>query len=72
MVRELGAVCTYPAKLLDDLSDKSGITAIPIKETLKPLTISMATLAGKSLTPAASYFADCIRHRAGVLRREWG
>lgn len=72
LVRELDAVCTYPAKLLDDLSDSAGITTIPIKETLNPLTISMATRAGKSLTPAGSYFADCIRHRAGVLRREWG
>lgn len=72
LVRELGAVCTYPAKLLDDLREDSGITAIPIKERLSPLTISMASRAGKSLTPAGSYFADCIRHRAGVLRREWG
>jgi len=69
IVREMGAVCTYPARLLDD---KSGIVAIPIAEALRPLTISMATRAGKSLTPAGTYFADCIRHRAGVLRREWG
>ncbi len=71
LVRELDAVCTYPARLLDEMEPEAGVTRIPIRETLKPLMISMVTRAGKSLTPTAEAFADCIRHRAGVLRREW-
>ena len=71
LVRELGAVCTYPKRLLDELGPDSGVTRIPISESMIPLTISLVTRAGKSLAPAGEYFADCIRHRAGVLRREW-
>ncbi len=72
LVRELDAVCTFPAPLLNELGPYSGIVRIPVQESLRPLTISMVTRAGKSLTPAAEHFADCVRHRSGVLRREWG
>jgi len=72
LMRELDAVCTFPAPLLDELGPGSGIVRIPVQEPLLPLTISMVTRAGKSLTPAAEHFADCVRHRSGVLRREWG
>jgi len=71
LVQELDAVCTFPARLLDELGPQSGVVRIPVKEALNPLTISMVTRAGKSLTPAGAYFADCLRHRAGVLRRSW-
>lgn len=71
LVRELGAVCTFPARLLDEMGPDSGIVRIPVREVLNPLTISLVTRAGKSLTPAGDYFADCIRHRAGVLQRAW-
>ncbi|MYI67469.1 MAG: LysR family transcriptional regulator [Boseongicola sp. SB0673_bin_14] len=72
LMRELDAVCTFPAPLLNELGPESGIVRIPVQERLLPLTISMVTRAGKSLTPAAEQFADCVRHRSGVLRREWG
>ena len=72
LVRELDAVCTFPAPLLQELGPDSGIVRIPVREPLRPLTISMVTRAGKSLTPAGEHFADCIRHRSGVLRNEWG
>ncbi len=72
LVQELDAVCTYPARLLEDLGPDSKVTKIPLQEDMQPLTISMITRAGKSLSPAGEHLADCIRHRAGVLRREWG
>lgn len=72
LVQELDAVCTFPAQLLREMGPDSGVVQIPIEETLNPLSISLITRAGKSLTPASEYFADCIRHRAGVLRKKWG
>lgn len=71
LVQELGAVCTFPERLLAELGPNSGIVRIPLRERMNPLTLSMVTRAGKSLTPAGEHFADCIRHRAGVLQREW-
>lgn len=71
LVRELGVVSTFPAKLLDELGADAGVVRIPIAEPMMPLTISLITLGGRVLAPAALSFADCIRHRVGVLNREW-
>lgn len=71
LVQELDAVCTFSVHLLREMGPDSGVVQIPVAEQLNPLSISLVTRAGKSLTPSSEYFADCIRHRAGVLRREW-
>lgn len=72
LVEELDAVCTYPIPLLKELDPAGKVAQIPIAEQLNPLTISMVTRSGKSLTPAGEKFADCIRHRANVVARDWG
>lgn len=72
MIEELDAVCTFPQRLVDDWIPEQNITRIPIKETLQPLTIALVTRAGQTLTPAAQHFAECIRHRVQIMRREWG
>lgn len=71
LVKELDAVCTFPVPLLREMGPDSGVVQIQIVEKLNPLSISLITRVGKSLTPASEYLADCIRHRAGVLRKEW-
>jgi DNA-binding transcriptional LysR family regulator len=71
LVEELDAVCTFPVPLLEEMGAAHNVVQIPIVEQLKPLTISMVTRAGKSLTPAGEKFADCIRHRAEIVSQEW-
>ena len=71
LIEELGAISTYPKHLLQELGDQAQIVQIPIKEKLMPLQLSLITRTGRSLTPVADYFADCIRHRATLLRKEW-
>ena len=70
LVKELQAVCTFPAQLLDQLSSTHDVSVIQVREELEPLTISMMTRSGRSLTPAGERLADCIRHRAAVIARE--
>ena len=72
LIEEIGAVCTFPVRLLEGLGIADNICVVPVKEKLNPLKISMVTRAGKSLTPAGEHLADCIRHRTGVVVREWG
>lgn len=71
VIEEMDAVCSYPARLLKEMPSLENIVQIPIKEALDPLAIHMVTRAGQSLTPAGEEFASCIRHRAGVVSREW-
>jgi len=71
VVEEMDAVCSYPKRLLEETPNRENIVQIPIKETLTPLKIHMLTRAGQSLTPAGEEFANCIRHRVGVVVREW-
>lgn len=71
IIETTDAVCTYPLFLLDEISAHRNIVRIQIREALNPLSISLITRAGQSLTPAGEAFADCIRHRADVVTREW-
>lgn len=71
VIEEMDAVCSYPARLLEETPSRGNIIQIPIKEKLDPLTINMVMRAGQSLTPAGEEFANCVRHRAGVVAREW-
>lgn len=67
LVENLGAVCTFPQRLLDTVSADWGITAIPIKEDIAPLEIGLMTRASHPLTPAADALAQCIRRRSGAI-----
>lgn len=71
LVEELGAVSTFPVRLLEEVGQNRGVVRVAIKEPIKPLSISMVTRAGRSLTPAGDALADCIRHRVGNLLNEW-
>lgn len=68
LVESLGAVCTFPALLLDDMRKTWKIAPIPIRETIAPLHISLLTRAGHPLTPAADALANCIRRRVVSLQ----
>lgn len=63
LVESLGAVCTFPALLLEHVQTAWRIAPIPIRETIAPLSISLITRAGHPLTPAADALAMCIRRR---------
>ncbi|HSF63316.1 MAG TPA: LysR substrate-binding domain-containing protein [Paracoccaceae bacterium] len=67
MVESLGAVCTFPQLLLEDVIKTWRIAPIPIRETIAPLRISLMTRAGHPLTPAADALANCIRRRVASM-----
>lgn len=67
LVEHLGAVCTFPALLLDHIQGSARIAAIPVKERIAPLQIALMTRAGHPLTPAADALAMCIRRRVTSL-----
>lgn len=67
LVEHLGAVCTFPALLLEKMQQTARIAAIPIREEIAPLKISLMTRAGHPLTPAADALVNCIRRRVTAL-----
>ncbi len=67
LVESLGAVCTFPSLLMQDVEKTWQITPIPIREKIAPLTISLMTRARHPLTPAADALAMCIRRRVASL-----
>jgi DNA-binding transcriptional LysR family regulator len=67
LVESLGAVCTFPQLLLEDVIRSWRIAPIPIRETIDPLRISLMTRAGHPLTPAADALAKCIRRRVASM-----
>ncbi|MCB1337833.1 MAG: LysR family transcriptional regulator [Maritimibacter sp.] len=69
LVESLGAVCTFPLRLLEDMQRSAQIVPIPIREPIEPLQISLMSRAGHPLTPAAEALANAIRRRAvGLVR----
>lgn len=70
LVENLGAVCTFPALLLDEVQRNARIAPIPIRERIDPLRISLMTRTGHPLTPAADALANCIRRRVTTLRSD--
>lgn len=64
LVETLGAVCTFPLRLLEDMQRSAQIAPIPIREHIDPLQISLMSRAGHPLTPAAEALANAIRRRA--------
>jgi len=67
LVESLGAVCTFPQLLMEDVVKTWRIAPIPIRETIAPLRISLMTRAGHPLTPAADALAMCIRRRVASM-----
>lgn len=67
LVEHLGAICTFPALLLEEMQKASRIAPIPIREKFDPLKLSLMTRAGHPLTPAADALAMCIRRRVSSL-----
>lgn len=67
LVESLGAVCTFPQLLMEDVVKTWRIAPIPIRETIAPLRISLMTRAGYPLTPAADALAMCIRRRVASM-----
>ena len=67
LVESLGAVCTFPQLLMEDVVKTWRIAPIPIRETIAPLRISLMTRAGHPLTPAADALAMCIHRRVASM-----
>jgi LysR family transcriptional regulator, regulator of abg operon len=70
LVENLGAVCTFPALLLEEVQRSARIAPIPIREKIDPLRISLMTRTGHPLTPAADALANCIRRRVSTLKSD--
>ncbi|MEN8659110.1 MAG: LysR substrate-binding domain-containing protein [Marivita sp.] len=67
LVENLGAVCTFPRHLLEELGQARKIASIPVRETIEPLQLALMTRAGHPLTPAADALAMCIRRRVSSM-----
>lgn len=70
LIESLGAVCTFPLLLLEDVQKGWHVKSIPIREKIEPLKISLMTRAGHPLTPAAEALANCVRRRTETLKRQ--
>ena len=67
LIESTGAVCTFPALLMDPVQKMWPITRVPIAEKIAPLSIALMTRAGHPLTPAADALAICIRRRVASM-----
>lgn len=67
LVEELGAVCTFPMRLLEDVRQGWDVDQIQIEETLDPLEISLMTRSGHPLTPMAEELVNALRRRVATL-----
>jgi len=67
LVEHLGAVCTFPLRLLEDVRSGWAVEHIQIEEELDPLEISLMTRSGHPLTPMAEELANCVRRQATML-----
>ncbi len=68
LVESLGAVCTFPLRLLEDVRKGWDVDQIHIDERLDPLPISLMTRSGHPLTPMAEELANNVRRRAAIIR----
>lgn len=69
LVESLGAVCTFPLRLLEGERRGWRITQIPIRETIRSLDIALMTRAAVPLTPAADALANAVRRRVESMKR---
>lgn len=68
IVRHLGAVCTFPKLLHEDIGPSGMYAIIPIEDYIEPIRIQLARLKGQPLTPAGDYLASCLQRQATTLR----
>lgn len=71
LVQEMGAVCTFPLRLLEDVRQGWDIEQIQIEETLDPLEISLMSRSGHPLTPMAEELANAVRRRVATFNHEY-
>lgn len=71
LVEELGAVCTFPMRLLEDVRQGWDVDQIQIEETLDPLEISLMTRSGHPLTPMAEELMNALRRRVATLNHAY-
>lgn len=71
LVQEMGAVCTFPLRLLEDVRKGWDIEQILIEETLEPLEISLMSRSGHPLTPMAEELANAVRRRVATLNHQY-
>jgi DNA-binding transcriptional LysR family regulator len=71
LVEELGAVCTFPMRLLEDVRQGWDVDQIQIEEPLDPLEISLMTRSGHPLTPMAEELMNALRRRVATLNHEY-
>jgi LysR family transcriptional regulator of abg operon len=71
LVEELGAVCTFPLRLLEDVRKGWKIDQIQIEDTLDPVEISLMTRSGHPLTPMAEELANAVRRRVTALNHAY-
>lgn len=69
LVRDLGAVCTFPQILLPDVAPEGVFVEIPIEEPLDPIRISLVRPSDRPLTPAGDFLLNAVRRRAGALSK---
>ncbi len=63
LVESLGAVCTFPQLLLDDVEKNWNIRRVKLREEIDPVQIAIMTRTGHPLTPAADALVNCVRRR---------
>lgn len=68
IVANLGAVTTFPLRVLDAVRKGWDITQIPIAEPIRPVRIGLMTRSGYPLTPAAETMVNCIRRQINTLK----
>ena len=68
LVETLGAVCTFPLRLLEHVRQAWDIDLIDIKEPIEPLEISLITRSEHPLTPMGEELANAVRRRATALQ----
>lgn len=70
LIEELGAVCVFPLKLLENVQKSSDIVRIDVQDTFDLIEISLMTRSGHPLTPMADALANAIRRRTATIRHE--
>lgn len=68
IVASLGAVTTFPLRVLDAVQKGWDVALIPIKESISPVRIGLMTRSGHPLTPATETLVNCIRKQINILK----
>lgn len=71
LVQEMGAVCAFPLRLLEDVRQGWDIEQIHINDAIDPREISLMSRASHPLTPMAEELAKAVRRRVAVLKHEY-